>query len=776
MSAANVFAKESDLSVKVPSFDGVYNTILIRAKKGAIDQPRLVTDENDLLKYFTPEGTVKVGYDMAYYSALAVLQKTNKLWVSRVANNALYGGALVKAADQTVAFTQVDSTSPELPEITFDVADVVNGGTTVTAANVAGGSVDDLNGRTINLVGVGTFVVSSVTGSVLTLDNPIVATVSYTGAGTAAVAASIDYIGFDITGLNDGDAVVDVANMTSGLPADLDGTSLTFIVDGVATSVTVSSVAGSSLTLSAVIPAATADVGTGFLGRPASTFDVTGAADGVDTLTTSNVLPVGVIIDDLNGTTVDFAFGMSDATTQLETSVIASFSGSDITLAVALNNATLPDSITGCNAPYDMGSSTGFTDPTAVVFDDATDVMTLFAADEGEWSKDLRIEIITDPLLIEEPNAQFIVNVYRSSNLNVPVESYAMSRVIGTKDGYNRNIFIDDMLESSALISGISNPDVAETVIPKATDGAEIWFQAGDDGEAVTESDMIAAADLFANKNSYPMTLFLDGGWATNGFQKKLIEICETRTDSMAILSTPISAEMSVDYLNEIVDYRKNILNANTSYGALFSCHVEITDKYNDRKVYVAPDGYAAASINFSAANYEIWYPAAGFKRGKINVNDTLIRFKDGEMDLLYKNGINPIRFYPGKGIAIWGQKTLSTRPSALDRMNVRLLLMVIEPAIAEFLEDYLFDLNTDGIRTMVKVGIDNYMENIKARNGVYEFYTVCDDTNNTGVDMDNHRLNVDLFVKPVQSIEYIYFTTVLTPTSVDFTDAQAAL
>lgn len=775
MGAANVFIKEQDFSARVPSFDGVYNAILIRAKKGEINKPRLITGESDLLKYFTPDETIKVGYDMAYYSALAVLQKTNKLWVVRVANNALYGGALVKDSTQAVAFTQANQIDPELPEITFEAQGITDGSADITIANIQGGVVGDLVGRSINIVGIGTFTVASVAGSVATLSAAITSTVSFSGTGTASVAASANYIGFDIVGLSDGDALVDVSNLTSGTVADLDGQTLTFLVDGVATSVTVASVSGSTLTLTAAIPAAVADAGTGFLGRPAATFDVSGVADGVDTLTTANLLPNGVTLADLNGTTADFVFNMSDATTQAESIAITGVAGSDITLASAINNASLVDTAAG-NAPYFAGTSTGFTDPTAVTFNDAEDCMLIHAKDEGEWSQDLRIEIITDPALIREPNAQFIINVYRSSNLNVPVESFACSRVPGTKDGYGRNIFVDDFLQSSNLIGGISNPDVPETTLPKATNGAEIWLQSGDDGDAVTESNMIAAADLFANKNNYPMTLFLDGGWATVGFQKKLIEVCENRKDSMAILSVPLAAEMSADYTNEIVTYRKTTLNANSSYGALFTCHVEITDKYNDRKIYVAPDGYAAASINYSAANYEIWYPPAGYKRGQILVNDTLVRFKDGELDYLYDEGINPIRFYPGKGIAIWGQKTLSARPSSLDRMNVRLLLIVIEPAIAEYLEDYLFELNTDGIRNLVKVGIDNYMEGIKARNGVYDFLTVCDETNNTPSDVDNHILNVDLFVKPVQSIEYINFTTVISPTGVDFNVVAAAL
>jgi len=151
-------------------------------------------------------------------------------------------------------------------------------------------------------------------------------------------------------------------------------------------------------------------------------------------------------------------------------------------------------------------------------------------------------------------------------------------------------------------------------------------------------------------------------------------------------------------------------------------------------------------------------------------------RFTKGEMDYLYDNGINPIRFYPGKGIVIWGQKTLSARPSALDRMNVRLMLIVIEPAIEAALEDFLFELNDEATRGLVKTMIDNYMEGIKGRRGVYDYYTVCDDSNNSADDIDNYRMNVWLFVKPTKAVEYIPFSVVITSTGMDFSLAQQSL
>jgi phage tail sheath protein FI len=104
------------------------------------------------------------------------------------------------------------------------------------------------------------------------------------------------------------------------------------------------------------------------------------------------------------------------------------------------------------------------------------------------------------------------------------------------------------------------------------------------------------------------------------------------------------------------------------------------------------------------------------------------------------------------------------------------MLLIQIEPAIAYALEDFIFELNNAATRSMVRVIIDSYMKGIMAANGVLDYYIVCDDTNNTPSDIDNHILNVWLFVKPALSIEYIKFTTVITSTGLDFGLAAQAL
>jgi len=364
----------------------------------------------------------------------------------------------------------------------------------------------------------------------------------------------------------------------------------------------------------------------------------------------------------------------------------------------------------------------------------------------------------------------FSIEVYWKGVL---AETFAVSKST-IKDGYGRSMYLVDMLKSSEYIRAIDN--TAVTTDGAKTQHTQLYFEKGADGSAMTDGRLIIGLDAFESPDAIPMTLVMDGGSATVPVAQAIIAIAEARKDCFGILSTPYANEASASYLNEIINYRKIDLNANTSFAALFTPHLKVYDKFNDRSIYVAPDGNIGAIISKTALNYEIWYPPAGFRRGVLNVLDVRRRFQSGEMDLLYDAGINPIRFVPGKGIVVWGQKTLSARPSSLDRINVRMLLIVIEPAIKEALEDFTFEINDAATQSIVRIMIAAYMANIKSRRGVYDFSVICDATNNTAVDIDNYQLNVDLFVKPIKAVEFIRFTVVIVPTGMAFGVAQTAV
>ena len=600
MTAPRINVKEIDISTRVPNSTGTYAAIVLPAPKGEINKPIFVTSDTDLLNYFTPNQRVEVGYNMAFYSALAYLSKANRLWVVRSDNGSTYGGLVINQSPDT----NTQLTAVQLGAIT---------------------ALDQVNKK---------FTLAT-----------------------------------DLTSFFHAGDKINIQGSTGN--------------NGIYTVVSALLVTGNTVvTVSEAIPSLIAD---------------------------GNIFRNSLV------------------------------------------------------------------DPQTYTFQ-SNDLLLITGANQGSWANDIEVELFTyanSPTVVKEPGA-FQIQVYKQST-GESLETFTCSRDVNAKDGYGQNIYVEDVLLGSSYIRAIDNTAYPSTaVITEQT--AFMSLTGALDGLSVTDSNMITSLNTLNNKAEIPLTLIMDGGWATTGYQHAIDGLCQSRKDCVGILSTPYYIEDSSDYMTALVNYRQVTLNLNSSYSALYTPHVKITDRFNSRDIFVSPDGYAAAAISDTSANYEIWFAPAGFKRGTLNVSDTKRRFTEGELDLLYDSGLNPIKFAVGKGIAIWGQKTLSARPSALDRLNVRLLLVTIEPAIATFLEDYLFEFNDDFTRLLIKTGIDSYMGNIKSRKGVYDFKVVCDLTNNTPTDIDNNTLNVWLFVQPTKTAEFINLSVVITRTGFDLTLAQNLL
>ena len=368
------------------------------------------------------------------------------------------------------------------------------------------------------------------------------------------------------------------------------------------------------------------------------------------------------------------------------------------------------------------------------------------------------------------PNS-FDIDVYYYGALK---EQWICSKDINGKDGNGRNIYIEEILKGSSFIRAKDN---VSNINPPASVTNMLNLGGGwDNPAAVTDGMMIDALQAFSNPDDVPLTVMMAGGCDTVPYFKAIQDLVESRKDCVGIIYIPYVIESSSGYLENIIDYKKSILNMDSSYMAIYTPHARVYDRYNDRYLYVQPDGYAAAAISYSASNYEIWYPPAGWKRGLMTVLDLKRRYDAGEMDELYNNNINPLRFAPGRGILIWGQKTLQANTSVLDRLNVSLMLIVIEPALKIALEYVLWELETDTLMAQVSSIITSYMNGIKARRGVYDFQVICDRTNNSGEDIDNHVLNVWLLVKPTVSVEYIPCIIALTRTGMSFDVARTMI
>ena len=682
MSSPKVTIKETDLSTRVPSSPGVYAGIVIAAPKGEVNVPRFITSDTELLRYFTPDERVEVGYSLGFYSALAYLAKANRLWVVRADNNSKFGGLIIKKDGST----NIQLTDVELGDVIG-----INQGTktfTLLGSLTAHARLDDVlrvSGSTGN---DGLYTVVSSTDNTINMNFPI---------------TNVNQVNKEFTISGDYTSLITVGDTLS--VSGSTGNDGTYTI----ASLTLSS-GDTIIEVDEAIP--------------------DGTIDGTITVA---VLTTDIVVDEV----------ISDNT---------------IDGTILKNSIVTPEN-------YEFASD---------------DLLLITGVNEGAWADDVQIKLYTyanSPDVVKEPGVvdeAFMIQVYKASTGDL-LETHICSREPNAKDGYGQNIYVEDVIASSNYIKAIDNlaADASEELQEQTS---ALTIDGSLDGEAIADTHMVSALNTLSNKNDLALTVVMDGGWATVAYQQAIDTLCQSRKDCVGVLSTPYSTENTSSYITDLVTYRKTTLNLNSSYSSLYTPHVKISDRFNDREIFIAPDGYAAGAISETAANSEIWYAPAGYRRGVINVIDVNKRFTSGELDLLYDNGINPIKFSPGKGIAIFGQKTLLSRPSALDRLNVRLLLITIEPAIAEFLEDFLFEFNDEFTRLLVRSGIESYMDDIKARRGVYAYSVVCDETNNSSQDIDNNKMNVWLFVQPTKTAEFIELNVAITRTGFDFNLAQGLL
>jgi hypothetical protein len=299
----------------------------------------------------------------------------------------------------------------------------------------------------------------------------------------------------------------------------------------------------------------------------------------------------------------------------------------------------------------------------------------------------------------------------------------------------------------------------------------------GDAGTAPSVSDYTTALQTFNNKEDVKVDIIIDSlGDYSYGIE--VAKLCDReqggRGDCYGALHTPFYLEESNNFVTDLVNYRKYTMNLVSSCVGLYTGHVKIQDNYNGRELWIPPTGFVASVFSYTADQYEPWLPAFGWRRGVLPVIDVYRRFSEGQRDVLYDNDINVIRFKPGKGIAVWGQKTMYGKATALDRANVRWLLIVIENAIEAYNEDnYIAELNTSRTRALCKNGIVAYLTNIKLREGLYDFDVVVDETNNTPQEIDNYIMNVDYYVQPTKAIEYIRGRAIITRTGVNFENVR---
>ena len=164
------------------------------------------------------------------------------------------------------------------------------------------------------------------------------------------------------------------------------------------------------------------------------------------------------------------------------------------------------------------------------------------------------------------------------------------------------------------------------------------------------------------------------------------------------------------------------------------------------------------------------WFAPAGLNRGGIGgALQAERKLSSTDRDSLYQSKVNPIASFPGVGLVAYGQKTLQTQASALDRINVRRLLINLKRYVRTVTESLLFEQNTLTTRNNFLSQVNPYLESVQQRQGLYAYKVVMDDSNNTADTIDRNQLIGAIYIQPTKTIEYIYVAFNITPTGVTF-------
>ena len=391
-------------------------------------------------------------------------------------------------------------------------------------------------------------------------------------------------------------------------------------------------------------------------------------------------------------------------------------------------------------------------------------------------------------------------------------EQYFAPVPAGATIGENTVFALDDETTLNGVVTGSSATLVGTNAIPSTfIDSASelvyvkmrkfvFGFQGGFDGQSpsiveslggditsgntqgldctsITSAGSIAYKQCIAalgNADEFDINLIVTPGivYSLHSYVTNLVvEMCETRGDCFYILDLyEDGGNPATSQIDQVVNLASEF---DTSYAGAYYPWIKIKDTNTNQIVTVPPSVVMPAIYAANDRDAGEWWAAAGLNRGSIpqavQVTD---RTTHTERDTLYEGKVNPIAAFPGQGIVVWGQKTLQVKASALDRINVRRLLIEIKKFFASTARFLVFEQNTSDTRNKFLAVVNPYLEGIQNRSGLYAFKVVMDSSNNTPDLIDRNIMYGQIWLKPTRAAEFIIMDFNVMPTGASFPTA----
>ena len=297
------------------------------------------------------------------------------------------------------------------------------------------------------------------------------------------------------------------------------------------------------------------------------------------------------------------------------------------------------------------------------------------------------------------------------------------------------------------------------------------------------------AIDTVADPEQINMNLLAIPGLTFDALTSHAINVCEERADALALIDLanvyiPSHEEYKSNKKDRIGTTPTNAANnlidrrIDSSYGCTFYPWVQTRDEQTGRLLWIPPTVAMAGTLASSQARSEVWFAPAGFNRGGLSdcaagipITGITERLTSKNRDTLYDARINPIASFPSSGIVVFGQKTLQERQSALDRINVRRLVIYLKKQISILSTQVLFEQNVQATWNRFKSLIEPFLANVKVQFGITDYKLILDETTTTPDLIDQNILYAKIMIKPARAIEYIAIDFVIASSGASFDD-----
>ena len=301
----------------------------------------------------------------------------------------------------------------------------------------------------------------------------------------------------------------------------------------------------------------------------------------------------------------------------------------------------------------------------------------------------------------------------------------------------------------------------------------------GIDGTTVTNGEIQLSWDLFKSAEDQDVNLLITGPANVTNAKYVIQSIAENRKDAVAFVSPQQSDVVGTSgqsaQTTNVVDYYETF--PSSSYAVADSGWKYMYDKYNDVFRWIPLNGDIAGMCARTDADRATWFSPGGFTRGQVS---SVVRLaynpRQVDRDQLYQSRINPVVTFPGEGTVLFGDKTLLSKPSAFDRINVRRLFIFLEKAIANAAKFQLFEFNDAFTRSQFVGIVEPFLRDVQGGGGIQDFLVVCDDSNNPASVVDRNEFRGDIFIKPSRSINFIQLNFVAVRSGASFSEVTGAI